>query len=453
MRRLLAVGLAPVVVLSTAGVLTGLAHADPAVAVTSRISVATDGGQSDKKSENSVLSADGRYIAFDSDATNLVPGDTNDTSDVFVRDRLTGTTTRVSVASDGSQGADTGQFPYPYSANPSISADGRYVAFTSGASNLVDGDTNRTPDVFVHDQQTGATTRVSVASGGAQSWGGGFYTAISADGRYVAFVSGASDLVPGDTNQQRDIFRHDRQTGLTTRVSVSTTGAQSNGSSDYSKPVMSGDGRFVAFRSWASNLVPGDSNGASDVFLRDTQLGTTTRISVASDGTEANELSYEPSISTDGRYIAYGSGASNLVPGDDNHVADIYRYDRLTGATIRISPAAATYEGFLPGGAKSAALSGDGRYVAYRSDAIDIVPDDTNKSVDVFVHDVATGGAQLVSRTATGAQAEGWPADFTQSVTVAMSADGQHISYNSGATNLVDGDTNGIGDIFVSSRP
>ncbi|WP_186763327.1 TolB family protein [Lentzea tibetensis] len=441
--------MAPIVVLSTAGP----AHAEPDAAVTSRVSVATDGGQGDKKSQNPALSADGRYVAFDSEAT-LVPGDTNDDYDVFVRDRLTGTTTRVSVASDGSQGTAVGEeFPHPYSSSPSISADGRYVAFTSNATNLVPGDTNTAADVFVHDRQTGTTSRVSVATGGGQVRGGGFYASISADGRYVTFVSDAADLVPGDTNQRRDVFRHDRETGLTTRISVSTAGGQSNGSSDYSEPVMSADGRFVAFRSWATNLVPGDTNQVSDVFLRDTQQGTTTRISVASDGTEANELSYEPSISADGRYVAYGSGASNLVPGDGNHAADIFRYDRLTGTTIRISPAAATFEHDLPDGAKLSAISRDGRHVAYSSDALDIVPDDTNRSVDVFVHDVATGVTKRVSRTATGAQAANWSRYFSWSSRVAMSADGQYFAYDSGATDLVDTDTNGVWDVFVSSRP
>ncbi|WP_222598488.1 TolB family protein [Lentzea tibetensis] len=444
--------MAPVVVLSTAGVLAGLAHAEPDAAVTSRVSVATDGGQGDKKSENSELSADGRYVAFDSEATTLVPGDTNEVSDVFVRDRLTGTTTRVSVASDGSQAADDSRYPYPYSSNPSISADGRFVAFSSNATNLVEGDTNRTTDVFVHDIQTGATTRASVASGGRESWAGGFYAAISGNGRYVTFVSSGADLVPGDTNQQRDIFRHDRETGLTTRVSVSSTGGQSNGSSDYSEPVMSADGRFVAFRSWATNLVSGDTNNASDVFLRDTERETTTRISVASDGTEANELSYEPSISADGRYVAYVSAGSNLIPGDVNNAHDVFRYDRLTGTTIRISSATAVYAHFLPNGAQYPAISGDGRYVAYWSDGEGIVPDDTNKSIDVFVHDVTTGATQRVSLTATGAQTGSWPFDFLSSVTVAMSADAQYVSYNSSATDLVSGDTNGVGDIFVSSR-
>ncbi len=434
------------VVLSLAGALPGVAHADE---VTSRISVGVDGAQGNRESRNSSLSADGRYVAFDSDATNLVPGDTNGSTDVFVRDRQTGTTTRVSVATDGSEGVGSGQWPNPYSSFPVISADGRYVAFTSGASNFAPGDTNDTADVFVHDRQTGSTTRVTAPLDGIEGHGGGFYAGISATGRYVTFISDSPNLVPGDTNQLRDAFLHDRETGHTTRISVATNGTQANGTTDYSVPVVSADGRFVAFRSWASNLVSGDTNRASDVFLRDTLLGVTTRISVASDGAQADELSYQPSMSTDGRYIAFGSGASNLVPGDGNGAADVFRHDRVTGTTIRISPAAATYEGWIPDGSKGPAISGDGRFVAYWSDAADIVAGDTNKAVDVFVHDVDNAVTGLVSGTTTGMPAS-TPAGFWTSITVAMSADARHISYNSGATNLVDGDTNAAGDIFLS---
>ncbi|MFI6098075.1 TolB family protein [Lentzea sp. NPDC051213] len=445
MRRLWTAG----VVLSLAGALTGVAHANEAP---NRISVAADGAQGDRESRNSSLSADGRYVAFDSDATNLVPGDTNDRTDVFVRDRQTGTTTRVSVATDGSQGVDTGPWPNPYSSYPTISADGRYVSFTSRASNFAPGDTNSSPDVFVHDRQTGTTTRVSVASDGTEGFGGGFFAAMSPTGRYVTFISDSPNLVPGDTNQLRDLFLHDRETGSTTRISVASDGTQANGTTDYTVSMISADGRFVAFRSWASNLVPGDTNRASDVFLRDTLLGVTTRISVASGGVEANELSYQPSMSTDGRYIAFGSGASNLVPGDNNGAADVFRHDRVTGTTIRISPASATYEGWVPDGSKGPAISGDGRFVAYWSDAVDIVPGDTNKTVDVFVHDVDTGVTSLVSRTPDGTPAS-TPSGFWTSISVAMSADGQYIGFNSGATNLVDGDTNVVGDVFVSGNP
>jgi len=170
-------------------------------------------------------------------------------------------TTRVSVDSSGIQGND-------HSTNPALSSDGRYVAFRSDATNLVAGDTNGYYDVFVHDRQTGITTRVSVGSSGIQGNDSSFPPAISADGRYVAFRSDATNLVAGDTNGDYDVFVHDRQTGITTRVSVDSSGTESNSYSD--DPALSSDGRYVAFKSWATNLVAGDTNERSDIFIRDT---------------------------------------------------------------------------------------------------------------------------------------------------------------------------------------
>jgi Tol biopolymer transport system component len=187
-----------------------------------------------------------------------------------------GSIERVSVASDGSEGND-------YSAYPSISADGRYVAFESWASNLVDGDTNYSYDVFVHDRWTGETTCVSIASDGTHGNNFSYSPSISANGRYVAFSSDANRLVSGDTNNSTDVFVHDRWTGETTRVSIASDGTQGNDVS--SDPSISADGRFVAFQSSASNLVISDTNNASDIFVHDRQAGETSIVSIASDGT------------------------------------------------------------------------------------------------------------------------------------------------------------------------
>src|SRR5438132_1318959 len=250
---------------------------------TERVSVTSGGTEGNGASLGSALSADGRFVAFDSAATDLVAGDTNGVSDVFVHDRQTGTTERVSVASGGAQGNGSSGligFAFP----PALSADGRFIAFVSFATNLVASDTNGATDVFVHDRQTGTTARVSVACGGGTQGNrnsGGFFVfpALSVDGRLVAFQSDATNLVVRDTNGATDVFVHDRQTGTTERVSVASGGSQ--GDSFSAGPVLSADGRFVAFHDTATNLVARDTNGATDVFVHDRQTGPTERATCA----------------------------------------------------------------------------------------------------------------------------------------------------------------------------
>ena len=245
-----------------------------------------------------------------------------------MRDRNTGATERVSLDSTGTQGNSD-------SLSPSISADGRYVAFYSFASNLVTGDSNGASDIFVHDRNTGDTERVSVDSGGTQGNSGSYGPSISSDGRYVAFHSFASNLVAGDSNGVVDIFVHDRNTGDTERVSLDSSGTQGNSGS--ANPSISSDGRYVAFYSFASNLVAGDTNGAYDIFVHDRNTGDTERVSVDSSGTQGNSDSANASISSDGRYVAFFSGASNLVTGDSNGFSDIFVHDRNSGDTERVS--------------------------------------------------------------------------------------------------------------------
>jgi len=434
-------------------ILTSAGSVRAAPGNTARVSVASDGTQSNNDSYNPSISDDGRFVAFESEATNLVSGDTNNFRDIFVHDRQTGQTTRVSVASDGTQ---SNQHSY----NPSISADGRFVAFESVASNLVSGDANNHPDIFVHDRQTGQTTRVSVASDGAQANDFSSNPSISADGRYVAFISVANNLVSGgdtepptlpsttslpnntasgDTGVDHDVFVHDRQTGATTLVSVAMDGSEGNG---YSEEVsISADGRYVAFRSWADNLVSGDTNNHPDIFVRDLQTNQTTRVSVASDGTQANNFSFEPSISADGRYVAFMSWADNLVSGDTNGDWDIFVHDRQTGVTIRVS--VATGGGQAAGRSQSPSISADGRYVAFASFASNLVSGDTNNHPDIFVHDRQTGVTIRVSVASDGTQT------YVFSFDPSISADGRYVAFGSEADNLVSGDTNGRYDIFV----
>jgi len=248
-----------------------------------RVSVDSSGTQGNKWSEYPSISADGRYVAFASIADNLVSGDTNGMEDIFLRDTQAGITTRLSVDSSGMQGNDD-------SASPSISADGHYVAFSSGYY---------WRNIFLRDTQMGTTALLSLDPSGKEgNWDSG-WPSISADGRYVAFWSKADNLVSGDTNLYDDIFLRDTHTGITTLVSVDSNGTQEN--EDSYSPSISADGRYVTFVSYASNLVSGDTNGREDIFLHDTQTGTTTRLSVDSSGTQGDGQSYTPSISADGR--------------------------------------------------------------------------------------------------------------------------------------------------------
>ncbi|WP_445248557.1 calcium-binding protein [Microcoleus sp. OTE_8_concoct_300] len=339
------------------------------------------------------ISADGRFVAFYSRASNLVPGDTNSTRDIFVRDRLTNTITRVSVDSAGNQENGTSFF---YA--PSISADGRFVAFDSNASSLVPGDTNNNTDIFVRDRLTNTTTRVSVDSAGNQGNAESEGPSISADGRFVAFQSHASNIVPGDTNLRPDIFVRDRLTNTTTGVSVDSAGNPANNGAY--NPSISADGRFVAFESRASNIVPGDTNRRDDIFVRDTLTNTTTRVSVDSAGNPAYMASYNASISADGRFVAFSSYASNIVPGDTNSTRDIFVRDTLTNTTTRVSVDSAGNQ--RNSGSYSPSISADGRFVAFYSDASNKVPDYTNSGRDIFVRDTLTNTTTLVSLDSAG---------------------------------------------------
>lgn len=339
--------------------------ADPCLAgTTERVSVASDGTQGDGASGSAVLSADGRYVLFDSQSTNLVSGDTNGAADVFIRDQETGEVARVSVATDGTQGNY-------WSSVGGVSNDGRYVVFCSPATTLVAGDTNDATDVFVRDLEAGETARVSVASDGTQGDAGSWEPVISSDGRYVAFESGATNLVAGDTNGKDDVFLHDRDTGDTFRMSVASDGTQGNW--DSWGAAISASGRFVAFHSQASVLVAGDTNGKTDVFVRDRQTSSTERVSVSSGGAQGDENSSSARLSDDGRYVVFQSAASTLVPADTNAQSDVFVRDRQLDTTTRVSVASdgtpANYE------SRYAAISGDGRYVVFRSQANNLVSD------------------------------------------------------------------------------
>ncbi len=422
--------------------------AEPRTLIVSRHS---SGPYGNDHSGHPSISDDGRFVAFESTASNLVSGDSNGAEDVFVHDLMTGRTTLVSRHSVGTYGNND-------SRRPSISDDGRYVAFESLADNLVSGDTNGAKDTFVHDRlasTTGRTTLVSRHSVGTYGNNDSSAPSISDDGRFVSFASQATNLVSGDTNGTQDVFVHDRlasTTGRTTRVSRHSLGNEATLPSF--NPSISGDGRFVAFGSSASNLVSGDTNGVSDIFVHDrlaSTTGRTTLVSRHSLGSYGNDSSFAPSINGDGRYVAFYSSADNLVSGDTNGMRDAFVHDRLastTGRTTRVSRHSLGTE--ANNHSEDPAISSDGRFVAFPSSASNLVSDDDNGKDDIFIHDrlaSTTGRTTIVSRHSLGTEANNH-----SNPEHAINGDGRFVAFYSPATNLVSGDTNGKTDVFVHRR-
>jgi Tol biopolymer transport system component len=413
--------------------LGGLASLAPPLAgaqsATTRVSVATGGAQGNNFSGRGVVSADGRWVAFVSASSDLVAGDTNAQWDVFLHDRESGATTRVSLGPGGTE------LSVP-SDQPAISADGRIVAFQTGSP-------LGTTQVFVYDRLSGEVTPISVGPGGTSGNAASAHPAVSADGRWVAFTSRASDLLAGDTNSADDVFLYDRQNGGITRVSVGPDGDQGNSYSSGAVSI-SADGRWIAFTSSASNLVPFDTNGHEDVFVHDRNTGQTRRVSVGPDASQGNAGSFNPALSADGRWVAFASRATNLVEGDTNGQEDIFVHDSLTGTTSRVS--------LGPGGVQAnanssgATISPEGRFVAFYSAASNVVPGDTNGRADVFVHDRYTGHTTRVSVGPGGAEGNGG------SVGTSISAGGRFAAFESDSSNFVGGDTNNQWDVFVRDR-
>jgi Tol biopolymer transport system component len=348
---------------------------------------------------------------------------------------------RVDVSNAGAQAAGP-------SSQAVLSASGRYVAFVSGARNLVPHDRNRTGDVFVRDLRTSRTSRASVSSRGVESDGASGKPSISADGRIVAFPSAGTNLVPTDRNGFQDVFVRDRATGTTERVSVGPKG-EANGASLAS--LVSADGKVVAYSSDASNLVPGDRNGALDVFLCRITDRRTTRVSVGENG-ESWDRSEASSIDADGRVVAFRSYAPNLVLDDWNGLADVFVHDRGRAGAERVNVSTVGKE--ADGATFRGMLSGDGRYVGFRSRADNLVPGDTNDALDVFVRDRITGTTQRVSVATDGTQADasgfdhGWRASLFMSRPF-LSENGRYAAFTSRAPNLVEDDDNGKADVFV----
>ncbi len=339
------------------------------------LSVDDDGNPANHLSGVDAITPDARYVVFGSLATNLAPNDGNDTTGVFVRDVLAGTTTQASVSSTGEAAND-------YSSNGDISSDGRYVVFESQATNLVTDEPVFSQHIYMHDRTTGITTRVSVNSAGVAGVGVAARSpSICGDGRYVAFSHDAANYVADDANGFDDIFVRDVVAGTTTLISRSSTGTPGNWFSG--SPVISQNGRYVAFNSLASNLVPGDGDLIQDVFLRDLHTGTTTKISQTSTGVRPDGDSQVSSITADGRLVAFSSIATNMTVGDTNGQRDVFIRDTVTNTTYRVSEDA--YGGQSNGWSSEASLSGDGRYVAFGTSANNLFPNDWNGLNDVVM--------------------------------------------------------------------
>lgn len=374
---------------------------DNAAGQTTRVSVSTDGVEGNNVAGNGTflsISGDGRYIAFKSLANNIVGNDVNAGADIFIRDTLLGTTTAVSVTENGSTGNAA-------SHGPSMSSNGRYVSYHSSASNLVNGDTNNQQDIFIRDILAGTNELISVSSAGILGNGNSLRSSTSDNGRYVVFASAATNLISGDVNGAEDIFIRDRQTNTTSLISASSSGIQGNSTSNINKSdTISADGRYVVFSSTATNLVANDTNGVEDIFVRDILLGTTTLVSIDNAGVSGNSTSNAASISKDGRFVTYNSAASNLVTGDSNGVSDIFVRDLILGTTSRVNVSA--NEEQANGVSSNASISADGKFVSFSSNASNLVSNDTNGVIDVFVKNLESGTIVKASIGTTGTQTD-----------------------------------------------
>lgn len=433
----LALAVAALVAGSNAGVVVGQT---PPV---ERVSVRSDGLQANGPSAAPAISAFADCTAFASDATNLLPGrqDSNVVTDVYLFDRRDRTVERVSVATDGTQANRASQ---TQGFRPGIDAACTCVAYSSEATNLVADDTNRVTDVFVRDLITPATERVSVGEGGEAN-GPSSFPSVSGDCGAVAFQSTATNLVAGDGNNTSDIFVASRSGAGTTRVNLAGDGSEANGASI--TPSISADGRCVAFASAATNLLGTDTNGTMDIYVA-CDGAVTCRASVDSNGNQANGVSFLPGLSADGNLVVFKSMATNLVPNDLNTSADVFVHNCTTGETERVSIGNRGQEGndnSFPG-----TISDDGRFVAFGSFASNMVLGlSTRSQAQIYMRDRENDTTVLISRNINGQAANGSAPDVPPSV----SRDGNFVAFASNASDLVIADTNGSQDAFSAGLP
>jgi len=412
------------------------------------VSQTARGQAAEGRSEAPAVNLNGTGVAYNSNALNLVsPPVQSFRNQVYLRPIADVTSQLISKAPDGK----AGNFPSePGGFAPSVSADSRFVAFSSQATNLVPDDSNGLEDVFVYDRESGqmeliSRTPTELANGVSS------FPRLSADGRYVAFQSNASNLVDNDTNNTTDVFLYDRQDHVMRLVSVSNTGALGNGRS--LTPSISADGRVITFASRATNLVSTPLSGAFEqIFVTDWQSNAIELASVNDAGQPANEISFLPVLTSDGGTVAFKSEAFNLVPNDTNGEPDVFVRERAAGDTQRVS--VDSFGNQSNGLSAAPGISGDGRFVAFASFASDFVPEDGNGLGDVYVYDRFPPGRSqgLIARVTVGldgAQPDAGVTDFP----VSISTDGRWIAFSSAATNLVPNDTNNDIDAFLACNP
>ena len=424
-----------------AGLIGGLEAAEALAGPSSQRTVRVrSGAEPDGGSAAPRLSGSGRFVVFDSVATNLGPEDANGAiRDAFLFDQNSGSVTMLSRPAEP-EGANGASF------SPVVNAAGDTAAFVSRASNLVAEDTNRRADVYL--RSPAGLERVSIGADGAQPEEDVLEPDLSADGRFVVFSSKTDNLVPGDTNSASDVYVRDRLLGVTSLVSAAPDGNPANGSSR--GPAISEDGRFVAFTSKADELVPRDTNRVADVFVRDLQAGETRRVSVSSGGRQQNRAVAAPfsqvaDISRDGRYVAFDSDASNLVRGDRGNHTDVFVRDRQQRTTRRVSLATTGQESDSDSFAPS--MTPNGRYVAFASFASNLTPDDPSRE-DVFVRDLRR--RQTVMGTVSSRGRPRGPERVRQLLQrPAIADDGATVAFVSTATNLVARDRNRAQDVFL----
>lgn len=414
-------------------------------------SISSSGNQSNSFSYESMVSGNGRYLAFSSDANNLVNGDNNGIIDVYIRDLERNNTECISRSSSGSL---IGGY------SPSISGDGRYVTFTSSQSGLT------CSQIFLRDRILNITKIISLNNAGGVADGDCGESAISGDGRFVAFASWASNLISGDSNGLADIFIRDLILNTTKLVSISASGQQGNVESY--NPSISFNGQFIAFVSSANNLVNNDNNGVEDIFVKDMISGAIKIVSLNNNGEQANSYSSSPSISNDGTRVAFSSMADNLVDGDNNSRRDVFVRDLVYNITKRVSESSLGEEVRMD--SSNPMISGDGRYVAFESgrrppqvsaaspghgwlystpknqisQASALVPGDIIDSKDIFVKDLFTGDITKISWSVNGSEANG------DSYEPSINYNGSVVSFTSWASDMTNNDHNEWGDIFAN---